>query len=429
MTTHETGPASLETALLHFDRRRGAEHGAVHAPIHPSVPYGHPDTETLVQVFQQSRPGFTYARQTNPTNAALEAKVTLLEGARDSVVFATGMGAISATFFALLAQGSHVVCSRHVFGNTSSLLRSFERFGVVVDFVDATSAKTVEAALRPETRLVFVETIANPGTEIADLEGIGVLCRERRILFVVDNSLTTPALVQPARFGAGLVINSLTKGFGGHGAAMGGAVSDTGAYDWRDDPGIDPLYRVGDPAKFGLAQIRRKGLRDGGASMRAEDAHRLAVGAETLFLRIERASASALALARWLEARPEIASVRYPGLESHPQHERAKRLFGGQYYGQLLSFSFKPGHALAPRLDRLLQVVLATHLWDARTLAIPVAHTIFSELGEEGRRAAGIDDGLVRLSVGLERTEDLIGDFAQAFDRAAEDASLSGDRG
>ena len=417
MNSDGTGTTSVETALLHLDRRRDGDHGAVHAPVHPSVLYGQSDTGTLIEVFQQNRPGFTYARQTNPTNAALEAKLTLLEGAKDSIVFATGMGAISATFFSLLAAGSHVVCSRHVFGNTSSLLRSFERFGVAVDFVDATSADHVEAALRPATRLVFVETVANPGTEVADLEGIGALCRERGVLFIVDNSLTTPALIQPARFGAGLVVNSLTKGIGGHGAAMGGAISDTGCHDWTRDPGIDLLYRKGDPARFGITQIRRKGLRDGGASLRAEDAHKLAVGAETLHLRIERTSATALSLARWLESRPEVASVRYPGLESHPQHERAKRLFGGKF-GQLLSFSFKSDHAPALRLDRLRQVVLATHLWDTRTLAIPVAQTIFSELGDAGRKAANIDDGLIRLSVGLERTEDLIADFAQAFDGA-----------
>ncbi len=419
MSANETGRASLETTLLHLDRRAGAEHGAIHAPIQVSVPYGHPDTETLVAVFQQSRPGFTYARQNNPTNAALEAKVSLLEGATDSVVFATGMGAITATLFALLSQGDHLICSRHVFGNTSSLLHSFERFGVAVDFVDATSADTIKAALRPTTRLVFVETIANPGTEVADLEGIGALCRERRILFVVDNSLATPALVQPAKFGAGLVINSLTKGIGGHGDAMGGAVSDTGHFDWSHYPNIDPLYRSGDPSRFGLVQIRRKGLRDGGATLRPEDAHRLAVGAETLFLRIERASMSALSLARWLEARPEVRQVRYPGLESHAQHGRAKRLFGDRF-GQLLSFSFRSGVDPAARLDRLSQVVLATHLSDARTLAIPVAHTIFSELGEDGRKAAGIDEGLIRLSVGLESTDDLIADFAQAFASAAD---------
>jgi O-acetylhomoserine (thiol)-lyase len=201
---------------------------------------------------------------------------------------------------------------------------------------------------------------------------------------------------------------------GGHGEAMGGALSDTGLYDWSAYPGIDPLYRTGDPAKWGLAQIRRKGLRDGGGTLRPDDAHRIAVGAETLFMRLERSSASTLALARWLETRPEVKQVRYPGLESHPQHERAKQLFGGQY-GQLLSFSFRDDVDFASRLDRLKLIVLATHLWDTRTLAIPVAPTIYFEMGVEGRKNAGIDEGLVRISVGLERAEDLIADFAQAF--------------
>jgi O-acetylhomoserine (thiol)-lyase len=411
----EDSAISLESELLHLDRRSAA-YGAVHAPIQPSVPYGHADTASLVGVFQQRSAGYTYARQTNPTNTALEAKISLLEGARDSIVFATGMGAISALFFALLSQGDHILCSRHIFGNTTSLLGSFARFGVTVDFVDTTSAGNVAVALRPETRLVFVETIANPGTEVADLEAIGALCRERGILFVVDNSLTTPALVQPAQFGAGLVVNSLTKGIGGHGDAMGGALSDTGRFDWSSYPGIDPLYRTGDPAKFGLAQIRRKGLRDGGATLRPEDAHRLAVGAETLFLRLERASATALALARWLATQPEVGEVRYPGLASHPQHERANSLFGGRF-GQLLSFSFAEGIDPAACLDRLGLIILATHLWDTRTLAIPVAPTIYLEMGEDGRKAAGIDEGLVRISVGLEPVEDLIADFTQAFDR------------
>ena len=273
--------AQIETQLLHLDRHRGAEHGAVHAPIHTSVPYGHPDTATLLAVFNQKKPGFSYARQGNPTNTALEAKISLLEGARGTLVFATGMGAISATFFALLKAGDHVICSRHVFGNTASLIKSFQRFGVEADFVEATDAANIEAALKPNSRLIFVETIANPGTEVADLDGIGALARARGLLFIVDNSLTTPALIQPGAHGAGLVINSLTKGVGGHGAAMGGAVSDTGVFDWSGFDGIDPLYREGDPAQWGLTQIRRKGLRDAGASLRPEDAHKISVGAET----------------------------------------------------------------------------------------------------------------------------------------------------
>ncbi len=416
MSDAKTSPeTSAETSLLHLDRLNGAEHGAVHAPVHLAVPYGHPTCESLIGVFQGKKTGFTYARQTNPTNVALEKKVTMLEGASDTVAFATGMAAISAMFFALLSAGDHVVISRHVFGNTTSLLGSFARYGVRVDYVDMTSVDNVAAALRPETKLVFVETIANPGTEVADLEAIGALCRERRILYVVDNSLTTPALCQPAKWGAGLVVSSLTKGFGGHGEAMGGALSDTGHYDWTAFNGIDPLYQTGDPAKWGLAQIRRKGLRDGGGTLRPDDAHRLAVGAETLFLRVERSSATTLALARWLEARPEIKSVRYPGLEFHPQHERAKALFGGQY-GQLFSFSFRDDIDYASRIDRLRLIILATHLWDSRTLAIPVAPTIYFEMGAEGRRSAGIDEGLIRISVGLERAEDLIADFEQALD-------------
>ncbi|RYD83958.1 MAG: hypothetical protein EOP61_40730, partial [Sphingomonadales bacterium] len=245
----------------------------------------------------------------------------------------------------------------------------------------------------------------------------GALCRERKLLYVVDNSLTTGALFQPANHGAGLIVNSLTKGFGGHGDAMGGALSDTGHYDWTAYAGIDPLYRTGDPAKWGLSQVRRKGLRDGGATLRPDEAHRLSVGVETLFMRLERSSASALVLAQWLEGRPEVKSVRYPGLASHPQHARAKGLFGGRY-GQLMSFSFRDDIDFASRIDRLKLVVLATHLWDSRTLAIPVAPTIYFEMGVEGRKSAGIDEGLVRLSVGLERPEDLIADFAQAFDAA-----------
>ena len=408
---------SAETRLLHLDRLNGAEHGAVHAPVHVSVPYGHPTCESLLGVFQGKKVGFTYARQTNPTNAALEKKISMLEGAIDTVGFATGMAAITAMLFALLRAGDHIVVSRHIFGNTTSLLGSFTRFGVEVDYVDMTAAENVAAALRPDTKLVFVETIANPGTEVADLEAIGALCRERRVLYVVDNSLTTPAMIQPAKLGAGLVVSSLTKGFGGHGEAMGGALSDTGLFDWSAYPGIDPLYQTGDPARWGLAQVRRKGLRDGGGTLRPDDAHKLAVGAETLFLRVERSSATALALASWLEARPEIKSVRYPGLSSHPQHERAKQLFGGNF-GQLFSFSFLDEIDFASRLDRLKLIVLATHLWDSRTLAIPVAPTIYYEMGAEGRKAAGIDEGLVRISVGLERAEDLIADFEQAFVRA-----------
>ncbi len=408
---------TISTRILHADRIADVGHGAVHAPMHTSVLYGYGSAQELQEVFQGHKPGFTYARQGNPTNAALEAKLNLLEEARATICFSTGMAAISATFFALLRAGDHVVSSRYVFGNTVGVLRTLEGFGLEVSYVDSTDASQVAAALRPNTRLVFVETIANPRTQVADLAAIGDLCRRKEVVFIVDNTMTTPELFKPRAVGASLVINSLTKGIAGHADAMGGAVSDTGLFDWRAFPNIDPLYRTGDSANWGAVQIRRKGLRDLGAALRPEDAHRIGLGAETLRLRITQTNANAVALAHWLQAQPQVANVYYPGLASHPQHRRATELFGGRY-GALLSFNLTDADDTLRVLDALRIVVLSTHLADNRTLAIPVASTIFFELGEPGLAEMGISPGLVRLSVGIEDVRDLTADFAQALGRS-----------
>jgi O-acetylhomoserine (thiol)-lyase len=409
--------STVSTRILHVDRMAEVGIGAVHAPMHTSVLYGYRSSQELQEVFQGHKPGFTYARQGNPTSAALEAKLNLLEEARATICFATGMAAISATFFALLRAGDHVVSSRYVFGNTASVLRTLQGFGVEVSYVDSTDASLVAAALQPNTKLVFVETIANPRTQVADLAAIGALCRPKNVVFVVDNTMTTPELFKARAVGASLVINSLTKGIAGHADAMGGAVSDTGLFDWLAFPNIDPLYRTGDPANWGVVQIRRKGLRDFGGALRPEDAHRIGLGAETLKLRITQTNANAFALAHWLQAQPQVANVYYPGLASHPQHRRASELFGGRY-GALISFDLADADDTFKVLDALRIVTLSTHLSDNRTLAIPVASTIFFELGEPGRAAMGISPGLVRLSVGIEDIQDLIADFAQAMGRS-----------
>jgi O-acetylhomoserine (thiol)-lyase len=408
---------TVSTRILHADRMAGVGHGAVHAPMHTSVLYGYGSASQLEEVFQGHKPGFTYARQGNPTCAALETKLNLLEESRATVCFATGMAAISATFFALLRGGDHVVCSRFVFGNTASVLRSLQGFGLEVSYADATDVSQIEAALQPNTRLVFVETIANPRTQVADLAAIGELCRRKGLVFFVDNTMTTPELFRPRMVGASLVVNSLTKGIAGHADAMGGSVSDTGLFDWGAFPNIDPLYRNGDPAAWGMVQIRRKGLRDLGGTMRPEDAHRISLGAETLKLRIAQTNANALDIANWLQSQPQVANVYYPGLASHPQHVRATEMFGGRY-GALISFELKDSNATFKVLDALRVVTLSTHLSDNRTLAIPVATTIFFEVGERGRREMGISPGLVRLSVGIEDIQDLIADFAQALGRS-----------
>ena len=412
MTTPQN--RSFTTQIVHADRLGGVEHGAIHKPIHTSVQYGYDQVEDLIAVFQgTAKGGFNYARQGTPTTAALEARITQMEQGHGTIAFATGMAALCAVFMTLLKAGDHLVASQFVFGNTNSVFGTLADLGIEVTTVDATDAAQVAAALRPATRMVFVETIANPGTQIPDLAGIGALCRQHGLLYVVDNTVASPYLFRPARVGAGLVVNSLTKSIGGHGDALGGAVTDTGLFDWANYPHIFAAYRKGDPKGWGLQQIRKKGLRDMGGTLGSHAAHQLSVGAETLALRMDRTSATALALARWLEAHPAVARVLYPMLESHPQHAVAREhLKAGSW---LLSFELKDPAQCLPLCNRLQLPVKATGLADTRTLIIPVAHTIFWEAGAEVRAAMGIGDGMIRLSVGLEDVEDLVADFDQAL--------------
>ena len=412
-TDTKTKARGLTTQLLHADRGAGIEHGATHKPLHTSTAFGYATSAELAAVFQGEKGGHVYARQGNPTSQALEQKVTLLEGGVGTVCFATGMAAIASVLLALLKQGDHIVASQFLFGNTASLLQTLASLGCRVSLVDATDAAEVERALEPQTRLVFVETIANPRTQIADLEAIGTLCAQRGVLYVVDNTMTTPYLFQPASVGAGLVMNSLTKSICGHGNALGGAVTDTGRFDWQRFDNILPAYRKGAPALWGLLQIRKKGLRDIGATMSADAAHRIATGAETLALRMDRACDNALRLARWLADQPAVLKVHHPGLASHAQHDKAARWF--RSFGALLSFEMRDGHDAFALLDALELVIRSSHLGDNRTLAIPVAQTIFWEMGLAARQRMGIAESLVRVSVGIEDFDDLRADFEQAL--------------
>ena len=401
------------TSILHSDREATIEHGALHKPVHLSVAYGYRDARELAAVFQGRAAGYSYGRQGNPTATALEAKVTAMEGGVGTVTFATGMAAIGAIMLSLLKAGDHVVSSQFVFGNTTSLLLTLEAHGQAVSFVDATEVAKVEAALTPATRIVFVETIANPRVQVADLARIGELCRSRGILYVVDNTMTSPWLFQPKDVGAGLIVNALTKYIGGHGNALAGAITDTGLFDWTRFPNIAEAYKSQPPRNWGLQQLRKKGLRDFGGTLAAFDAHHIAIGAETLALRLAQQCNNAQALADFLAAHRNVRAVYYPGLASHPQHGLARELFRG--FGALLSFELVDGIDPFEFLNRLRVVVLSSNLGDNRTLAIPVAHTIFWEMGEARRAEMGIADSLIRISVGIEDRDDLLGDFAQAL--------------
>ncbi|MAM71294.1 MAG: hypothetical protein CMP91_09155 [Gammaproteobacteria bacterium] len=399
--------------ILHADRQGNPEHGVLHKAIHPSVAYGYDDARELAEVFQNKRSGFAYGRQGNPTVEALAQKVTLMEQGLASVVFATGMAAIGSTLLALLRAGDHIVSSAYLFGNTNSLFATLKSFGVEVTFVDATDVKQVEAAVQDNTRLVFVETIANPVTQVSDLAAIGDLCESRGLIYFVDNTMTSPSLFLPVTVKAGLIINSLTKYIGGHGNALGGCVTDTGLFDWNSFDNIYDNYKNREAAHWGITQIRKKGLRDFGASLGPEAAHHLSVGSETLTMRMQKACDNALALAEFCQQHARVKNVFYPGLKNHPQHARATELFS--HYGAIFSIELDDGIDCFDFLNALELVVSSSNLGDNRTLAIPVAHTIYFEMGAERRASMGIPDSMVRFSVGIEDQEDLLSDFTQAL--------------
>lgn len=402
------------TSILHSDRQKPIEHGSLHKPIHTSVAYGYRDARELAAVFQGKQPGYRYGRQGNPTVTALEDKITRMEDGMASLCFATGMAAIGAVVQGLLRAGDHVVSSSFLFGNTNSLWQTVQGQGMSVSFADATDVANIESAITPATRMVFVETIANPRTQVADLARIGALCKARGILYVVDNTMTSPYLFRPKSVDASLVINALTKSIAGHGNALGGSLTDTGLFDWTTFPNIAETYKRFAPTQWGMAQLRAKALRDFGASLGPEAAHHISVGSETMALRIERESSSALALATMLSADPRVAAVHYPGMASHPQHHIASALF--KACGGLFSFELKDGIDCFDFLNRLQLAIPASNLGDTRTLVIPVAHTIFFEMGAERRASMGIAESLIRVSVGIEDTADLLHDFSQALD-------------
>lgn len=403
------------STILHSDRLAAIEHGSLHKPVHATVAYGYEDAHELAAVFQGKSSGYSYGRQVNPTVNALETKITRMEAGVSSVCFGTGMAAIGTTLFALLRRGDHFITSSFLFGNTNSLFNSFAAQGIEVSFVDGCDASAVEKEIRPETRLVFTETIANPRTQVADLRAIGELCAANDLVYVVDNTMTSPYLFQPVSVDASLVINSLTKYIGGHGNALGGVVTEVGRFDWRKFSNIYPEYRAGDESLWGITQIKKKGLRDFGAALGPEAAHHISIGAETLALRLTRQCESAQRIAEFLAASNAVGSVYYPGLPGHPQHERASEFF--RHPGALLSFELDPTIDTFEFLNALKLVVKSSNLGDNRTLAIPVAHTIYFEMGARRRESMGIVDSLIRLSVGIEECDDLIDDFKQALKR------------
>jgi O-acetylhomoserine (thiol)-lyase len=408
---------AFETQLVHADRiLNKPQHGAVHEATNNSVLFEFEDVQGLVDVFQGKQAGHVYSRSSSSSAVSLQNMLNALDDGVGAVVFATGMAAISASFLSLLKAGDHVVVSQYLFGNTRSFMDSIENFGIEVSYADVTDIMDLKSRIRENTKLVFCETIANPVTQVADLQAIGDFCDARSILFAVDNTMTPNVLFDAKAVGASLLLTSLTKYIGGHGNVLGGVLVDTGLYDWTQFGNIAEKYKVSDKKQWGLTQIKKKGLRDMGATLAPQSAHQISVGLETLTMRMRKTCANAQGLAKYLDSHKGVNAVHYPGLEHHPQHERDKTLFN-RGFGGILSMELHADIDPHVFLNHLSLVISATHLGDTRTLALPVASTIFFENGAAERAKMGISDKLIRISVGIEDLDDILADFDQAFEK------------
>ena len=392
----------FDTVAIHAGQGPDPTFGALATPIYQTSTFCFDTVEEGSEKFAKLRPGFVYSRAGNPTCRALEEKIAQLEGGEDCLVTGSGMGAVGSVVVSLLRQGDHVVCGDVVYGGTSVVMRTnLPNFGVETSFVDTSDVSLVEAALRPNTKMVYLETPTNPMMAVTDIAALSALCKSREILLVVDNTFAPPPVQFPLKLGADLVLHSLTKYLNGHGDVLGGAV-------------------VG--SKQMVAQIRSVGAtKICGTVLSPFNAYLCLRGMKTLGLRVRRHCESALALARYLETKPCVKQVFYPGLESSPYHALAQRQMNGLYSG-ILSFELAEGAGgkssfeLGKAVVNALQIfAIAVSLGDPDSLVQHPASMTHASVPKADREASGITDGLIRLSVGLEDPADLIADFEQAF--------------
>ncbi len=383
----------FETLAVRAGQRRTGE-GEHSEPIFPTSSFVFADAAEAAARFAGESPGNIYSRFTNPTVRTFQDRLAALEGGAACVATASGMAAILSTCMGLLKAGDHVVSSRSIFGSTTSLFNNYlQRFGVAIDYVDLTDLGAWERAMRPQTRLLFLETPSNPLTEVADIAALAGLAHGGGALLAVDNCFCTPALQRPLTLGADLVIHSATKYLDGQGRCVGGAV-------------VGPADLVGKEV-FGF-------LRTAGPSMSPFNAWVFLKGLETLALRMRAHSANALALAQWLEGHPRVRRVHYPGLASHPQHELAARQQSAP--GGIVAFEVEGGREAAwTVVDRTRLISITANLGDTKTTITHPATTTHARVSPEARAAAGIADGLLRLAVGLEAVEDLQADLERGL--------------
>ena len=420
-------PYDLETLALHAGQHPDPSTGARATPIYQTASYVFESADRAAAIFNIERTGHVYSRLTNPTNAVLEERISALEGGVGAIATASGQAATFLGIATLMDQGSHIVSSSSIYGGTHNLMAyTLPRFGIETTFVHPRDKDGFSAAIRPETRLLFGETIGNPGAEVLDIPEVAQIAHEAGLPLMIDSTFTTPVLSRPLDLGADIIVHSATKFLSGHGVVIGGLLVDGGLFDWEasgkfpnmTEPyegfhGLDFSEEFG-PAAY-ITRARKEGARDFGAAMSPTTAFLILQGVETLPMRMSRHVENAQTVASFLENHDAVEWVRYPGLKSHPDHELAARLLP-RGAGSVFSFGVRGGREAGQKF--IERVELASHLanvGDAKTLVIHPASTTHHRMDARALEAAGIEEGLIRISIGLESTKDILADLDRAL--------------
>ena len=395
-------------------------------PIYQTTSYVFNNSDHAANLFSLQELGFIYTRLNNPTNQILQERLAALEGGIGAVVFASGTAAIATGLLTLLKAGDHIVASSSLYGGTYNLLSvTLPRFGITTTFVDASNPDNFADAVQDNTRAFFVESLGNPKLDVLDLEAIAEHSKAAEVPFIVDNTVATPALLNPIKHGANIVIHSLTKYIGGQGTSLGGAIVDAGTFNWAN--GKFPEFTEPSAGYHGLKyhealgaaaytfKLILEGLRDFGGALSPTNAFNIIQGLETLPIRIKQHSENALELAKWLEAQDEVAWVNYPGLESSKYKQLADKYLPNGQSG-IVTFGHKGGFEAAKKIaDNTKLFSLLANIGDTKSLIIHPGSTTHQQLDEAEQASAGVSGDLIRLSVGIEDVEDLKADLTQAF--------------
>ena len=423
------GPDYLgfDTLSLHAGQQPDATTGARATPIYQTTSYVFRDTDHAAALFNAERAGHVYSRISNPTNAVLEERISALEGGVGAICTASGQAAMHLAIATIAGAGSHIVSSGSLYGGSHNLLSyTLPRFGIETTFVNARDPDAFAAAIRPETKMLYSETLGNPGLDVLDIPRVSEVAHAAGIPLVVDSTFTTPYLCRPFDHGADIVFHSATKFLGGHGIAIGGVLVDGGVFDWEasgkfsvlTEPyagfhNMDFVEEYG-PAAF-IMRARKEGARDFGACMSPTTAFHILQGVETLPLRMDRHIANTRKIVAFLDQHAAVEQVMYPELEHHPDHELAKQLLP-KGCGAVFSFELEGGRPAGRRFIETLQVFShLANVGDAKSLVIHPASTTHHRMDVASLRAAGIGEGTVRLSIGLEDADDLITDLGRAL--------------